>query len=109
MVRTPNGRNPRFGLTPPLFLTSRIPETEAYRSDRFEVGFGFATRNRLAVDRTWNRGESFSYPHPGAATHTHRKLALVHPAVPATDDQTAQAISCNACRLFKEGPFYEQF
>jgi hypothetical protein len=28
---------------PLLFLTSRIPETEAYRSDRFEVGFGFAT------------------------------------------------------------------
>ena len=66
MVRTPNGRNPRFGLTPPLFLTSRIPETEAYRSDRFEVGFGFATRNRLAVG-TWNGRESFSYPHPGAA------------------------------------------
>jgi hypothetical protein len=56
-------------LPTPLFLTSRIPETEAYRSDPFEVGFGFATRNRLAVGRTWNHRESFSYPHPGAAAH----------------------------------------
>ena len=33
---------------PLLFLASRILETEPYRSDRFEVGFGLATRNRLA-------------------------------------------------------------
>jgi hypothetical protein len=26
-----------------LFLTSRIPETEPYRSDRFEIAFGLAT------------------------------------------------------------------
>jgi hypothetical protein len=40
----------RQGKTAPplLFLTSRILETEPYRSDRFEVGFGLATRNRLA-------------------------------------------------------------
>jgi hypothetical protein len=40
----------RQGKTVPplLFLTSRILETEPYRSDRFEVGFGLATRNRLA-------------------------------------------------------------
>jgi hypothetical protein len=34
-----------------LFLTSRILEAEPYRSDRFEVGFGLATRHRLAVGR----------------------------------------------------------
>jgi hypothetical protein len=95
-------------VTTPLFLTSRIPETEAYRSDRFEVGFGFATRNRLAVGRTWNGRESFSYPHPGAAAHPYRKLALFHQVVPATDDKIAQAIPCNPCKLFKEGPRSEQ-
>ena len=72
-----------MGQAPPLFLTSRIPETEAYRSDRFETGFGFATRNRLAVGRTRNGRESFSYPHPGAAAHPYRKLALFHQVVPA--------------------------
>ena len=39
------------GAPPPLlFLTSRILETEPYRSDRFEVEFGLATRNRLERD-----------------------------------------------------------
>jgi hypothetical protein len=42
-----------IAITTLLFLTSRILETEPYRSDRFEVGFGLATRNHLAVGRTW--------------------------------------------------------
>jgi hypothetical protein len=33
-------------LSPLLFLTSKILETEPYRSDRFEVGFGLATAAR---------------------------------------------------------------
>ena len=40
-------RQGRSTVPPLLFLTSRILETEAYRSDRFEVGFGLATRNCL--------------------------------------------------------------
>jgi hypothetical protein len=44
-----HGKESEDGIDSPLlFLTSRILETEPYRSDRFEVGFGLATRNRLA-------------------------------------------------------------
>jgi hypothetical protein len=47
------GSIPDVAFTTLLFLTSRILETEPYRSDRFEVGFGLATGNRLAVGHAW--------------------------------------------------------
>jgi hypothetical protein len=93
---------------PPLFLTSRIPEKQAHRSERFEVGFKFATRNCLAVGATWNRGEPFSYPHPARRRTLTATLRSFHRVVPATDDKIAQAIPCNPCRPFKEGPMSEQ-
>jgi hypothetical protein len=36
------------------------------------------------------------------------RSAINHQVVPATDDKIAQAIPCNPCKLFKEGPLPEQ-
>jgi hypothetical protein len=78
----------------PLFLTSRIPETEAYHSDRFEIGFGFAIRNRLAVGCTWNRGRVIQLPSSrrGCAP----LLQACAPSSGRTCDKIAQAIPCNS-------------
>ena len=60
---------------PLLFLTSRILETEPYRSDRFEVGFGLATRNRLKrLAALGHRGESSCYLIPGDAAGSNHAL-----------------------------------